>query len=134
MSVVPVLDTHIWVWWMLGDSKLKGSKREYLDALPPGNRPVLSDISLWEVGMLVEMGRLDIGGDIESWLEIAASPATVSLQPVTPAIIAEMNRLPSGFHRDPANRLIVATARVLGKPLATVDDKIRKALVVRLWK
>ena len=84
--------------------------------------------------MLVEMGRLDIGGDIESWLEIAASPATVSLQPVTPAIIAEMNRLPSGFHRDPANRLIVATARVLGKPLATEDDKIRKARVVRLLK
>lgn len=134
MSVAPVLDTHIWVWWMLGDSKLKESKREYLDALPPGNRPVLSDISLWEVGMLVEMGRLDIDGDIESWLEIAASPATVSLHPVTPAIIAEMNRLPSGFHRDPADRLIVATARVLGKPLATEDDKIRKSRLVRLWK
>lgn len=134
MSVVPVSDTHIWVWWLLGDSRLRSSKREYLDAWPPGKRPILSDISLWEVSMLVDWGRLDIECDIKSWLEIATSPATVSLQRVTPAIIAEMNRLPSGFHRDPADRLIVATARALGKPLATEDDKIRKCRLVALWK
>lgn len=66
MSVVPVSDTHIWVWWLLGDSRLRSSKREYLDAWPPGKRPILSDISLWEVGMLVDLGRLDIACDIKS--------------------------------------------------------------------
>tara|TARA_B110000037_G_C16944312_1_gene434108 strand:- start:125 stop:370 length:246 start_codon:yes stop_codon:yes gene_type:complete len=80
------------------------------------------------------MGRIEIDGTIEEWLSIAASPATVRIQPITPAIIAEMNRLPDSFHRDPADRLIVATARALNLPLATKDRKIRKSRLAKLWK
>lgn len=134
MIAAPVLDTHIWIWWMLGDPSLSQRERDALDALLPENRPVLSDISLWEFATLVDMGRVKIRESVEEWLKIAASPATVKIQPITPAIVAEMNRLPAGFHRDSADRLIVATARCLKLPLATRDRKIRSSRMVALWK
>lgn len=95
---------------------------------------MISDISLWEFATLVDLGRIKIHESIENWLRIAASPSTVRIQPITPEIVSEMNRLPTPFHRDPADRLIVATARVLKRPLATMDRKIRKARLVPLWK
>ena len=134
MNGTPVLDTHVWIWWMLGDARLKAAERDALDALPPDARPVLCEISLWEFGTLVDLGRVEIEGEVIAWLQVATSPATVRIQPITPAIIAEMNRLPSGFHRDPADRLIVATARALKHPLATDDRKIRGSRLVPLWK
>jgi PIN domain nuclease of toxin-antitoxin system len=134
MNVAPLLDTHIWIWWMLGDPGLSRTEREALDALPPDSRPVISDISLWEFATLVDLGRIRIDGSIENWLKIAASPATVRVQPITPGIVAEMNRLPAGFHRDPADRVIVATARLLKLPLATKDRKIRSSRLTPLWK
>lgn len=132
--IAPVLDTHIWIWWMLGDSRLSQKHRDALDALDPEHRPVLCDISLWEFATLVDLGRVEIEAPIEDWLVIAASPATVLLQSITTDIVAEMNRLPASFHLDPADRLIVATSRFLKLPLATHDRKIRKSRLVSLWK
>jgi PIN domain nuclease of toxin-antitoxin system len=134
MNHSPLLDTHIWIWWMLGDPGLSRAEREALDALPADTRPVISDISLWEFATLVDLGSITIRGSVEDWLRIAASPATVRVQPITPGIVAEMNRLPSTFHRDPADRLIVATARFLKLPLATKDRKIRGSRLAPLWK
>jgi len=134
MIAAPVLDTHVWLWWMLGDTRLKKAEREALDSLPTNLRPVLCDISLWEFGTLVDLGRVEVDSEVGTWLQVAASSATVRVQAITPAIIAEMNRLPAGFHRDPADRLIVATARALKLPLATYDRKIRAARLVPLWK
>lgn len=133
MNAAPVLDTHVWIWWMLGDPRLKAAERDTLDGLLPDHRPVLCSISLWEFGTLVDLGRVEIDIGIEAWLQVAASPATVRIQSITPQIVAEMNRLPAGFQRDHADRLIVATARVLKLPLATHDRKIRKSRLVPLW-
>ena len=134
MNLSPLLDSHVWILWMLGDPGLSRAEREALDALPGDARPVISDISLWEFATLVDLGRIKIDGSIEDWLRIAASPATVRVQPITTGIVAEMNRLPATFHRDPADRLIVATARFLKLPLATKDRKIRSSRLVPLWK
>lgn len=134
MNPSPLLDTHVWIWWMLGDPGLSRPEREALDDLPADGRPVISDISLWEFATLVDLGRIQIHGPVENWLQIAASPATVRIQPINPEIVAEMNRLPATFHRDPADRLIVATARFLKLPLATKDRKIRTSRLVQLWK
>lgn len=130
----PVLDTHVWIWWMLGDPNLSRAERDALDALPPAVRPVLCDISLWEFATLVDMGRVEIDVTVEEWLRVAAAPSTVRIQPITSGIVAEMNRLPASFHRDPADRLIVATARFLKHPLATKDRKIRNSRLAPLWK
>jgi PIN domain nuclease of toxin-antitoxin system len=134
MNSPPVLDTHMWVWWMLGDPGLSRAEKEALDSLPADRRPVISDISIWEFATLVDLHRIQIDGSIEDWLRIATSPATVRVQPITPGIVTEMNRLPAGFHRDPADRLILATARFLQLPLATKDRKIRSSRLAKLWK
>ena len=134
MIPLPLLDTHVWIWWMLGDPSLPRAEREALDTLPADSRPVISAISLWEVATLVDLDRIKLDRPLEEWLGIAASPATVRIQPITTEIVAEMNRLPASFHRDPADRLIVATARSLKLPLATKDRKIRRSRLVPLWK
>ena len=134
MNSTPLLDTHVWIWWMLGDPGLSRAERDALDALPTDSRPVISDISLWEFATLVNLGRIQIDRSVEDWLRFAASPATVRVQPITTGIVAEMNRLPASFHRDPADRLIVATARFLKLPLATKDRKIRHSKLAPLWK
>jgi PIN domain nuclease of toxin-antitoxin system len=133
MMPAPILDTHVWVWWMLGDSRLPARERVALDGLPRGSRPAICDISLWEVALLVQGGRLRLEDELQTWLGIAASPATVELLPITAAVVLEMNRLPASFHHDPADRLIVASARAAQRPLATHDARIRRSRTVPLW-
>jgi PIN domain nuclease of toxin-antitoxin system len=129
----PILDTHAWIWWVQADRRLDRRTVETLDALPPDDRPAICDISLWEAAMLVSLGRLTLGEPLETWLEAAADPRTVRVLPVSPAIVAEVARLPTTFHRDPADRLIVASCRVLGLPLLTRDRAIGAARLVRRW-
>ncbi|MBM4010165.1 MAG: type II toxin-antitoxin system VapC family toxin [Planctomycetes bacterium] len=133
MTKSPLLDTHVWVWWMLGDARLPARERAVLDDLPGGHRPRVCDISQWEVAMLVQLGRLKLDDSLEDWLRIAASPATVEVIPITSAIVSEMNRLPANFHQDPADRLIVATARARKLLLATHDVRIRRSRQASLW-
>jgi PIN domain nuclease of toxin-antitoxin system len=129
----PLLDTHVWVWWMIGDPRLSKRERAVLDDLPSGSRPRLCDISLWEVALLVQLGRLRLEDNLEEWLRIAASPAAIELHSITPALVAEMTRLPPTFHQDLADQLIVAMARASGLPLATHDAGIRRSRLTVLW-
>jgi len=129
----PILDTHAWIWWVQADPRLDRKTIAALDALPADDRPAVCDISLWEVAMLVALGRLSFDEPLESWLEAAADPRSVRVLPVTPAIAANVARLPETFHRDPADRLIVATCRSLGRPLVTRDRAITAARLVRRW-
>jgi PIN domain nuclease of toxin-antitoxin system len=129
----PLLDTHAWVWWVQADPRLDRRTVAALDALPADDRPAISDISLWEVAMLVALGRLTLGEPLASWLAAAADPRTVQVLPVTPAIAAEVAALPDTFPRDPADRVIVATCRTLGRMLLTRDRAILSARLVPRW-
>ena len=131
---VPVLDTHAWVAWMLGTSDLTEAERDGLDRLAPDRRPYLADISLWEVAMLVDVKRLTLDMSLRQWLSVATHPRSVRLLPITPAIAAGTSALPSTFHRDPADRLIVATCRTIDAPILTNDRLILRARVVSRWK
>lgn len=133
MSEAPLLDTHAWVWWVQGDARLGRHIVRRLDELPADDRPAISDISLWEVATLASLGRIEFPGTLEAWLAIAANPRTVRVLPVTPRIAAEVARLPDSFHRDPADRLIVATSRVHGLRVLTKDVAIAKSGLVKLW-
>lgn len=133
MTRRPLLDTHVWIWWLLGDPRLPPRERDALDDLPSGIRPMICDISLWEVALLVQLGRLRLDYDLDPWLRIAASPATVEVMPIRPDVVVEMTRLPASFHNDPADRLIVSTARAIGLPLATYDERIRHSRLATLW-
>jgi PIN domain nuclease of toxin-antitoxin system len=130
----PILDTHAWIWWINQDARLGASVIERLDALPPGHRPRVCDISLWEVAMLAERGRLVLSVPLLEWFEAAAHPRSVEVVRATPAIAAEVVALPASFHRDPADRLIVATCRVLGAPLVTHDLLITRSRLVARWR
>jgi PIN domain nuclease of toxin-antitoxin system len=86
--------------------------------------PAISIISCWEVAKLVELGRLELRRPLEEWLALALRAPRLALLPLTPPIVVESTRLPGSFHRDPADQLIVATARMHGVRLLTADRRI----------
>lgn len=120
-----VLDTHIWIWWVHGDAQLPPTYATYLIEHEPTGLGV-SAISLWEVAKLVEHGRLTLPIPLRDWLDQASTYPGVVILPLTPAIVVESTTLPGTFHKDPADQIIVATARVEACPLITVDGKIRQ--------
>jgi PIN domain nuclease of toxin-antitoxin system len=130
----PLLDTHAWIWWIAQDARLGAKAIAVLDALPPDRRPFLCDISLWEVATLVDLGRLELDVPLDEWLEAAAHPRSVQLVSISPRVAAEAARLPETFHRDPADRVIVATSRAQRIPVLTHDDRIRRSRLARLWR
>jgi PIN domain nuclease of toxin-antitoxin system len=95
---------------------------------------LVSAISAWEIAMLVNLDRLTLTMSVDDWLEAAADVEGVRFVPVDNAIGVESTRWPAEFHRDPADRMIVALARHLNAPLITVDKKIRDYKRVRsIW-
>ncbi len=83
--------------------------------------------------MLVERKRLDFTVPLPQWLRDAASPSVVEIIPLTGEIAAETAAFAVPFHRDPADRIIVATSRVLGLPLATDDRRILRSRLAQRW-
>jgi PIN domain nuclease of toxin-antitoxin system len=120
---VIVLDTHIWIWWVHGDSRLRGKHLEILQQNETSGLGV-SVISCWEVAKLVECGRLALPRPVLDWFDAGLSYPGIQLLDLTPNIAAESATLPGEFHRDPADQIIVATARIHGCPLITADRKI----------
>jgi PIN domain nuclease of toxin-antitoxin system len=110
-----VLDTHIWIWASAGKSNTK-FLQEYT------GRCIIPAISVWEVAMLASRKRLTLNPSTESWVNKNLE-APSHLQALTPAIALRSTNL-DDFHGDPADRLIVATALVLGVPLVSADKKI----------
>jgi PIN domain nuclease of toxin-antitoxin system len=132
VTVAPVLDTHAWLWWIRRDRRLGAAAIESLDALPPGDRPYLSDISLWEVAMLVSRRRLELTETLADWLETASHPRTVRVVPISAAIAADTATLTPAV-RDPADRIIVSTSRTLDVPLLTRDRGILRSRLTKRW-
>ena len=119
-----LLDTHIWVWWVHGNENLTPEQAKVIEENEAGIIGV-SAISCWEVAKLVERGRLELDIPVEDWLEQALSYPGVRLLELTPEIAVESTRLPGEFHRDPADQIIVATARVHDCLLLTADGLIK---------
>jgi PIN domain nuclease of toxin-antitoxin system len=128
-----LLDTHIWVWWLTPQSSLKRSEREGLDILAERGELFLSAISLWETQVLHARRRLELPLAFSEWLAQAADSRIVSILPIDVEVVTALDALPDSFHADPADRLIVATARAHALPLATRDANIRKSRAVTIW-
>lgn len=120
-----VLDTHIWVWWVHADDRLTLGQTQIIQANEKDSIGI-SAISLWEVAKLVEYNRLELPCPLHEWFPEALNYPGVRLIPLTPEIAIESTQLPREFHRDPADQIIVATARLCDCPLVTSDDKILK--------
>ena len=124
-----ILDTHIWIWWVSEHPRRPQKYREYIQVHVNEGLGV-SIISCWEVAKLVEYQRLSLALPIEEWLNNALVYPDIQLLDLTPRIIVESTKLPGSFHRDPADQLIVATARVFKSPLVSLDIKIQDYLHV----
>jgi len=120
-----VLDTHVWVWWVHGDAHLSGTQADAI-ARSEHDEIGVSIISCWEIAKLVENARLDLPESPRDWLSKALAYPGVVLQELTPDIVVESTELPGDFHRDPADQMIVATARIYRCPLVTSDEKLLK--------
>lgn len=120
-----VLDTHVWVWWVHGDERLTETQAEIIETNEM-NVIGVSAISCWEIAKLVEYRRLELPCLLSEWFEQALSYPGIRLLELTPEVAIESTQLPGEFHRDPADQIIVATARVHGCPLLTSDSKLLK--------
>jgi PIN domain nuclease of toxin-antitoxin system len=118
-----VLDTHIWVWWVHAGDQLTASQTRIIQASETDVIGV-SAISVWEVAKLVEYGRLELPCPLPEWLDKALNYPGIRLIELTPEIAVVSTQLPVGLHRDPADQIIVATARFYDCPLITSDNRI----------
>jgi len=118
---VIAIDTHVWIWWVDDDPKLKRAVRDRIDAESDVR---VSAISLLEIATAVSLNRLVLRPSAIHWLRIAQTAEQIRVHPLSDEICLESVNLPGEFHRDPADRLIVALARVLGAELVTADAKI----------
>ena len=125
-----LLDTHIWWWWLTGEKRLSAAQARRLRKVTPSAPVLVSDISLWELATLASLGKIEVSIPLRQWLESAVAPPLVQRCGISPAVAAEVAALPETFHRDPADRILVATARVHRAILVTRDRRIVEADVV----
>ncbi|MBD2549610.1 type II toxin-antitoxin system VapC family toxin [Microcystis elabens FACHB-917] len=129
-----LLDTHIWIWWLLGSDRLSPPEQHSLDQLAAAGGCHLSAMSLWEAQMLHSKGRLTLDRPFAAWLRQACAPGVVAVLPLDVDVVLALDQLPQSFHGDPADRLIVATALAHGLPLATHDSAIQASGVIPIWQ
>jgi PIN domain nuclease of toxin-antitoxin system len=128
-----LLDTHTLIWALEAPEQLPARIQALLS--DPANLPFgVAAITPWEIAMLASRGRLQLGRPVSEWLAAALNPDFVSLLPLLPPIAVDSCTLPGSFHADPADRMIVATARHHGLTLLTADAAIRAYPHLRtLW-
>jgi PIN domain nuclease of toxin-antitoxin system len=119
-----LLDTHVLVWLLNGERRLSAAAVTAVEQAAHEDKVFVSAITPWEIAMLVARGRLLLTRDVQDWIDDALRQPGVALAPLEPAIAVASTRLPGPIHGDPADRLIVATARHLDVTLVTADDRL----------
>ena len=119
-----LLDTHVWVWYINGSEELNKSIRKTITSALYHNELAFSAISIWEICMLNKKQRIILEMPCLEWINKFIDLTRIRILPITPSISVESCDLPGSFHSDPADCLIVATARVEGLTLITRDKRI----------
>ncbi|RLB54747.1 MAG: VapC toxin family PIN domain ribonuclease [Deltaproteobacteria bacterium] len=119
-----LLDTHVLVWLAEGLAELPAAARKTIDAAARSTGVAVSAISFWEIAMLDQRGRISLSQPIADWRErVSATPGIIEI-PIDGRVAIESVLLPGPLHTDPADRLLIATARLRGWRLATRDRRI----------
>ena len=121
-----LLDTHVWIWAMMGDAKLSKSFQQNLEKSVKMQSIYISPMSIWEIGMLVDKKRIEIDMDVLDWVEQALDGVGFNLSPITPRIAIQSSKLSGEIHGDPVDRMLIATAFEENAVLVTCDHKILK--------
>jgi len=124
-----LLDTHVLLWAVAAPTQLGKRTRERL--LDPGEQLFVSAISSLEIARLASLGQVELASPVQAWCERARRALNATSVVVDEAIAVEAYALPGDFHPDPADRLLVATARVLGLQIVTADKRILAYRAVR---
>ena len=119
-----LLDTHVLIWAAEDNRRLGEAARATIEEARYSDRVGVSAITPWDIALLVEKGRLQLAMELGAWIRTVFQAPGIHLVPIEPAIAIDSVRLPGNFHADPADRLIIATARRWGAPLLTADTAI----------
>jgi PIN domain nuclease of toxin-antitoxin system len=124
MSTQILLDTHIFIWLMEGVDRLSKKTQNYIIEAAQQDQVYVAAISLWEIAMLEKKGRVSFHQPCLQWIEQSLKAPGINILPLSPEIAVDSAQLAGDFHGDPADRLIVASARYLNATLITADQKI----------
>lgn len=120
-----LLDTHALIWWFEGSPRLSLAAKAAIENARRLSRVTISSLSCWEIALLNAHGRIDLSAELHDWITAIEKLRRVRFIPVNNDIAIASVALPGQFHKDPADRIIVATAITMNIPLVTVDQKIR---------
>ena len=126
-----LLDTHVLLHWAFDDPKLSKTHQAVINKATPETPLYVSEITLWEIATLYSLRRVELEVPLRDFLERVTAPPLIQRLSISPTIAAEVAALPDSFHRDPGDRVIVASARVFGATLLTQDRRIIDAELVR---
>jgi len=129
-----LLDTHAWIWWLTRTGQLSDNERSALSAAAVRHELALSAISLWEAHMLHARDRIALPTPFARWLLEATAAEVLTIVPLEADVVLALSELPASIHGDPADRIIAATARCKGMPLATWDKALRRSRAIEIWR
>jgi PIN domain nuclease of toxin-antitoxin system len=119
-----LLDTHTLIWSVEGGPRLGRRVKAILNEGAQEGRIAVSAITPWEIALLVAKNRLQLGSDVMQWVRDSLATPGVQFVPLGPEIAVASSHLPFEMHADPADRILVATARYLGAVLVTADESL----------
>jgi PIN domain nuclease of toxin-antitoxin system len=120
-----LLDTHVFLWLINGDKTLSSNTQHYIETTIEAEGSIaISAISLWEISTLYSRKKILLNQPCLNWIQHSLQAPGIYLMELTPEIVVDSCSLPNNFHGDPADRIITSTARILGVPLVTRDQKI----------
>lgn len=119
-----LLDTHIWLWWLHTPEQISERGRTLLTIGENQNALIVSAISVWEIAVKHSNGKLPLPLPVNEWFALAKTRPGITIEPLDPLDAIASTQLPGDFHKDPADRIIVAIAYRRNIELMTCDQKI----------
>jgi PIN domain nuclease of toxin-antitoxin system len=119
-----LLDTHIWLWLLHNPSQLSNQAQAAINLEESQNGLLVSAISVWEIAVKCSIGKLNLPLPINEWYTLAETHSGIIIKPLNPLDAIASTQLLGTFHKDPADRILVAIAKRYGIPLVTCDANI----------
>ena len=129
-----LLDTHTWLWLLHDPTQLSESAQRVIEEAESNNSILVSSISVWEIAVKHSLKKLELPLPINEWFELAQKQPGTTIEPLLPIDAIESANLPGEFHKDPADRILVAIARKYDVPIISCDNKILSYSYVKtIW-